>query len=92
MTTTARLLIVGPQGSGKGTQGARIAEAIRPLLDESASRRPAPCDWVYVNNFIAPQQPLAITVSSRPNRRNTRCQSPSEPAALVRSVQCGSRR
>jgi adenylate kinase len=23
---TARLLIVGPQGSGKGTQGARIAE------------------------------------------------------------------
>lgn len=28
MTTTARLLIVGPQGSGKGTQGARIAEAL----------------------------------------------------------------
>lgn len=25
---TARLLIVGPQGSGKGTQGARIAEAL----------------------------------------------------------------
>ena len=24
---TARLLIVGPQGSGKGTQGVRIAEA-----------------------------------------------------------------
>ena len=28
MTTTARLLIVGPQGSGKGTQGARIADAL----------------------------------------------------------------
>ncbi|NLA36483.1 MAG: AAA family ATPase, partial [Actinobacteria bacterium] len=28
MTQTARLLIVGPQGSGKGTQGARIAEAL----------------------------------------------------------------
>ena len=28
MTETARLLIVGPQGSGKGTQGARIAEAL----------------------------------------------------------------
>ncbi|WP_029145878.1 adenylate kinase [Microbacterium luticocti] len=27
MTQTARLLIVGPQGSGKGTQGARIADA-----------------------------------------------------------------
>ena len=27
MTTSARLLIVGPQGSGKGTQGVRIAEA-----------------------------------------------------------------
>ena len=26
-TSTARLLIVGPQGSGKGTQGVRIAEA-----------------------------------------------------------------
>lgn len=26
--TAARLLIVGPQGSGKGTQGARIAEAL----------------------------------------------------------------
>lgn len=27
MTATARLLIVGPQGSGKGTQGIRIAKA-----------------------------------------------------------------
>lgn len=27
MTATARLLIVGPQGSGKGTQGVRIAES-----------------------------------------------------------------
>ena len=26
-TSTARLLIVGPQGSGKGTQGVRVAEA-----------------------------------------------------------------
>ncbi|MFD5226505.1 adenylate kinase [Microbacterium sp. NPDC058342] len=28
MTAPARLLIVGPQGSGKGTQGARIAETL----------------------------------------------------------------
>ncbi|WP_417561576.1 adenylate kinase [Microbacterium sp.] len=27
-TPTARLVIIGPQGSGKGTQGARIAEAL----------------------------------------------------------------
>lgn len=27
-STPARLLIIGPQGSGKGTQGARIAEAL----------------------------------------------------------------
>lgn len=27
MTASARLLIVGPQGSGKGTQGVRIAES-----------------------------------------------------------------
>ena len=26
--TPARLLIIGPQGSGKGTQGARIAERL----------------------------------------------------------------
>ena len=29
MTASARLLIVGPQGSGKGTQGIRIAEALQ---------------------------------------------------------------
>ncbi|UJP13276.2 adenylate kinase [Microbacterium elymi] len=29
MTSSARLVIVGPQGSGKGTQGARIAELLR---------------------------------------------------------------
>jgi adenylate kinase len=28
-STPARLLIIGPQGSGKGTQGVRIAEALR---------------------------------------------------------------
>ncbi len=28
MTDSARILIVGPQGSGKGTQGVRIAEAL----------------------------------------------------------------
>ncbi|BDZ40628.1 adenylate kinase [Microbacterium suwonense] len=28
MTSSARLLIVGPQGSGKGTQGVRVAEAL----------------------------------------------------------------
>ena len=28
MTVSARLLIVGPQGSGKGTQGIRVAEAL----------------------------------------------------------------
>jgi adenylate kinase len=27
-STPARLLIIGPQGSGKGTQGVRIAEAL----------------------------------------------------------------
>ena len=26
--TAARLLIIGPQGSGKGTQGVRVAEAL----------------------------------------------------------------
>jgi len=45
-----------------GQTGARIAEAIRPLLDEAARRKPAPSDWVYANNFDAPHQPVAIAL------------------------------
>ncbi|PWS35948.1 ATP-dependent protease [Falsiroseomonas bella] len=47
-----------------GQTGARIAEAIRPLLDEAASHRTPPSDWVYVYNFAAPHQPMAIALPS----------------------------
>lgn len=49
------IFAIGPGGAG-------IADAIRPLLDEAARRRPAPSDWVYVNNFAAPHQPLAMAL------------------------------
>jgi len=38
--TASRLLIVGPQGSGKGTQGVRVAEAFGiPIHDDSLRRK-----------------------------------------------------
>ncbi len=45
-----------------GQTGARIADAIRPLLDDAARQRSAPSDWVYVNNFAAPHEPVAIAL------------------------------
>lgn len=45
-----------------GQGSARIAEAIRPLLGEAAAQRPSPSDWVYVNNFATPHEPLAIAL------------------------------
>ncbi|MBR0683723.1 AAA family ATPase [Roseomonas eburnea] len=45
-----------------GPGGARIGESIRALLAETASCRPAPPDWVYVNNFAAPHRPRALSL------------------------------
>lgn len=45
-----------------GQPGARLPEALRDLLDDVAARRPAPSDWVYVNNFAASHRPVAIAL------------------------------
>ena len=47
------LFVVGPSG-------ARMHEAVRPVLLEEARTRPSPSDWVYVNNFQDPDRPTAI--------------------------------
>lgn len=43
----------GPPGIGKMT-------AVRSFLQASASGKPRPSDWCYVNNFEDPYQPVAI--------------------------------
>ncbi len=40
----------------------RERETIVRLLTERASAMPTPGDWVYVNNFRAPESPLAISL------------------------------
>ncbi len=47
------LFVLGNPGSGRHT-------AVRSLLEQEADNRPAPNDWVYVNNFDAPHKPIAI--------------------------------
>ncbi len=48
-----------------GTSAARAQQAVKSLLDEAAATRPPPQDWVYVNNFAAPQQPVALALPAR---------------------------
>lgn len=50
------LYVLGREGTGRHT-------AVAQLLSEAAMARPAPCDWVYVNNFNAPHKPQAMKLS-----------------------------
>lgn len=45
-----------------GSSYARIQQSVRGLLEAAALDRPAPADWVYVNNFEAPHRPVAISL------------------------------
>jgi len=47
------LFVIGPNG-------ARMQDAVRALLVDEARGKPSPSDWVYVNNFIDPDKPVAI--------------------------------
>ena len=51
------LFVIGPNGVG-------MQEAVKPVLAEDARSRPSPPDWVYVNNFAKPDQPIAIQLPS----------------------------
>jgi len=48
-----------------GSSGARIQQSVRMLLDDAARSRPAPSDWVYVNNFETPHRPVALALPPR---------------------------
>ena len=47
------LFVIGPNG-------ARMQDAVKALLAEDARDKPSPSDWVYVNNFIEAERPIAI--------------------------------
>ena len=47
------LFVYGPEGSGRRSSVLRIVQDV-------AASRPAPDDWIYVNNFAEPDKPLAI--------------------------------
>ena len=43
-----------------GHTGALTRKAVETVLKAAAEDRPAPSDWVYVNNFKEPHKPIAI--------------------------------
>jgi predicted ATP-dependent protease len=45
-----------------GASAAQIQDAIRARLRQAAVDRPAPDDWVYVNNFSAPHRPVGLSL------------------------------
>jgi lon-related putative ATP-dependent protease len=47
------IYVAGIPGTGRRT-------AVRKFLDELAKTKPKADDWVYVNNFVSPYEPLAI--------------------------------
>jgi len=55
------LFVLGPPGTGKHTTVERI-------LREKAAAEPVPPDWVYLNNFITPHQPKALSLPTGKGR------------------------
>lgn len=47
------VFVLGPAAAGKST-------AVKSFLAERAGSRPVPDDWIYVNNFEAPNRPRAL--------------------------------
>src|SRR5690625_1712608 len=45
-----------------GTPGTGRRQALRSYLAKLAAEKPAPDDWVYVNDFKSPQKPLALSL------------------------------
>jgi predicted ATP-dependent protease len=43
-----------------GPTNARIQETVKTIIAAEAGRKPAPSDWVYVNNFRETHKPIAI--------------------------------
>jgi len=47
------LFVIGPNG-------ARMPDAVKAVLTEEVQGKPSPSDWVYVNNFVDADRPIAI--------------------------------
>ena len=50
------LFVLGPAGLGKHT-------VVREYLEAQSKNQQSPADWVYVNNFEKPSQPIAISLA-----------------------------
>src|SRR5580704_12991856 len=69
----AVLMAIGVDGPGYNVfvSGLRALEergAILRLLEERAAQMPTPGDWVYVNNFRAPEAPVALYLKAGQGR------------------------
>ena len=48
-----------------GPTGARMQDAVKTVLAEDARSAPSPSDWIYVNNFVDIEKPIAIALPAR---------------------------
>jgi lon-related putative ATP-dependent protease len=51
--TGFNLFVIGPNG-------ARMQDAVKAVLADETRGKPSPSDWVYVNNFVDAERPIAI--------------------------------
>jgi len=55
-STGFNIYVLGEHGTGK-------TSAVRSFVGERAKEQPVPRDWVYVNNFRDPSEPIAIALA-----------------------------
>ena len=55
------LFVLGRPGTGKHT-------TVNRILKEKAAKEPVPPDWVYLNNFVTPHQPKALSLPTGQGR------------------------
>ena len=62
LTQGYNIFVMGERGTGRLT-------AIERFIKARASEEPAPDDWLYVHNFDAPHQPIAIQLPAGTGRQ-----------------------
>lgn len=60
------LFVIGPNG-------ARMPDAVKAVLADEAKHKPSPSDWVYVQNFVDPDRPVAIELPAGQARKFHDC-------------------
>lgn len=56
------LFVMGPAGTGRRS-------ILRRVVEQHAAHQATPDDWIYVNNFVQPGQPRAISLPAGMGRR-----------------------